>query len=91
MESDARGQLGGIPEVIEDGINGLLVEPDNPKKLASAIDKLISNRGRMKEMGEKGIEIYMERFTLVRMMDEIEAIYEEISGQKKGQRHRGTK
>ncbi len=51
--------ISGIPELIEDGANGLLVEPDNPALLADAIGKLACDpelRARFGEDGRKRVE-----------------------------------
>lgn len=44
---------GGIPEVIEDGESGLLVEPGDPEALASAIDQLLANPRETARMGAR--------------------------------------
>jgi glycosyltransferase involved in cell wall biosynthesis len=49
-------KVGAIPEVVEDGVTGLLVTPDDPEALASAINSLLSDPGGMKQMGAKGRE-----------------------------------
>lgn len=54
---------GGIPDIIEDGINGLLVEKNNPADLASAIKKLIVDSSLRAQMGQAGHRKYEERFT----------------------------
>ncbi|MHA1381472.1 MAG: glycosyltransferase family 4 protein [Candidatus Helarchaeota archaeon] len=43
-------KVGSIPEIVEDGINGLLVEPKNEKVLANAIVRLISDDSLVKKM-----------------------------------------
>jgi glycosyltransferase involved in cell wall biosynthesis len=43
-------RVGGIPEVIEDGVHGLLVEPDNPRMLAIAMEKLLTNQSLRRGM-----------------------------------------
>jgi glycosyltransferase involved in cell wall biosynthesis len=48
--------VGGIPEIVEDGVNGLLIEPGNLKQIEEAIDKLIEGKELRKSMGEKGKE-----------------------------------
>jgi glycosyltransferase involved in cell wall biosynthesis len=45
---------GGIPEVVDDGITGILVEPQNPAALAVAIIDMIGGRYNLKEMGTAG-------------------------------------
>jgi len=47
-------KVGGVPEVVKDGITGILVEPCNPEQLATAIIELIENPERRKEMGKDG-------------------------------------
>ena len=47
-------KVGGIPEIIEDGINGILVEPGNVDNLVNAIKKLHSNNNLVIEMGKNG-------------------------------------
>lgn len=43
--------VGGIPSVIQHNFNGLLVEPKNIEKLAKAIESILSNKKKAKEMG----------------------------------------
>jgi glycosyltransferase involved in cell wall biosynthesis len=44
-------KTGGSPEIIDDKINGFLVEPDDPEKLASALDYYLSNKEKFAELG----------------------------------------
>ena len=54
---------GAIPEVVEDGVTGVLVPPDDPKTLANAILSLLSDGPRLQAMGRAGVERVRERFT----------------------------
>jgi glycosyltransferase involved in cell wall biosynthesis len=49
--------VGGVKEVVRDGVNGILVEPNAPDALAEALEELIKNKERRKQMGQAGIAI----------------------------------
>lgn len=48
--------LGGIPDIVEDGITGILVEPGNPSSLSSALRSLLSNDDLRLGMGQRAGE-----------------------------------
>jgi glycosyltransferase involved in cell wall biosynthesis len=54
---------GAIPEVVEDGVTGVLVPPDEPEALAEAINSLLSDRETRAAMGMKGRERVEKHFT----------------------------
>ena len=56
-------QVGGIPEVLDNGNNGWLVPPDNPKALANAIQTALSNPDLCAEKTKNG-HIFVEQFNL---------------------------
>jgi alpha-maltose-1-phosphate synthase len=47
-------RTGGIPEVVADGVTGLLVEPDDPPALAEALNALVRDPERARAMGRAG-------------------------------------
>lgn len=55
-------RIGGIPEVVEDGITGLLIEPGNVVQLKSALKKLIDEPDIRKSMGQAGQKYIMENY-----------------------------
>ncbi len=67
-------EVGGIPELIRNGDNGLLVPPADAKALARAIEDLIDDTEVAERMGRRGREIVQERFTLERKIGETEKL-----------------
>jgi len=72
-------RLGGIPEVIEEDVNGLLFAPGNSEELAAAIEKLIAAPAIREKMGRMGRGIYEEKFTAEKMITNIESLYDELT------------
>lgn len=56
--------VGSIPEIIDNGKNGILVTPKDIPALAEAINKLAGDPNLIKSMGKNGREIYKNRFNL---------------------------
>jgi hypothetical protein len=54
---------GGIPEVVENGVTGILVEPGDAGALAGAVLELIRDRGRRDSMGRAGLDRWRQRFS----------------------------
>ena len=69
-------RIGGIPEVIADGENGLLVPPGNTEALTHAMMRMVRDQDSRIRMGRRGREIYEEKFSLTGMIRKIEAVYE---------------
>jgi glycosyltransferase involved in cell wall biosynthesis len=69
--------VGGIPEMIEDGVTGLLVEHDNPVALAAAIVRLLKDRSYAAAIARAGHDLVHERFCIELMVKAIEQIYDE--------------
>jgi glycosyltransferase involved in cell wall biosynthesis len=68
-------RVGGIPEVVADGVNGLLIQPRDSDAIAKAVRRLLDDRVAMKEMGERGRKAAVEAHTTDIMLDRIEAVY----------------
>jgi glycosyltransferase involved in cell wall biosynthesis len=56
-------RTGALPEIIDDGKTGLLVESDNVAALAEAIVRLLGNRAERERMGRAARQAILERFT----------------------------
>jgi glycosyltransferase involved in cell wall biosynthesis len=68
--------VGGIPEMIEDGVTGLLVEHDNPVALAAAIVRLLLDPAEAERIARAGHDLVHERFCVELMVKAIEEIYD---------------
>jgi L-malate glycosyltransferase len=67
-------KAGGIPELVQNGDNGLLVEPADPAALARAIQYLVDNPEISRNMGLRGRARMEEQFTLERKILETEQL-----------------
>ncbi len=54
---------GGLPEIVENGINGIIVEAKNPIELANALEILVINKKLMSEMGKNHFKIVKDKFS----------------------------
>jgi len=57
-------RVSGIPELVEDGVTGLLVEPEAPEPLARALEALITDPDRRDRLGRAGLRRVTEHFAL---------------------------
>ena len=71
-------RVGGVVDLIEDGVNGLLVPPENPSQLASACLEILCDGERAKKMGREGRR-RSSQFELSRLIKDIEVLYEELA------------
>jgi glycosyltransferase involved in cell wall biosynthesis len=70
--------VGGIPEIIQDGTTGILVPPENPKALADKIDELINNPALRSRLGNAARKHVEENFTLKEMVEKTKKIYKKL-------------
>jgi len=70
--------VGGNAEAIIDGVNGLLIPPDDPNALFAAIIRLLSDPTQAKAMGSAGNAFAAEFFTTDAMMKSIVNIYDKL-------------
>ncbi len=69
---------GGIPEVVEDGMTGLLVDERQPEQLAQALGTLLADSGRRTTMGAAGRARVLAHFDLTRQTRLLEDLYAEL-------------
>lgn len=73
---------GGIPNIIEDGITGYLVEKNNAAALAEKIELLIKNPQQQKEMGCKGRQRFLNYFTEQHFEKRMADIFKKITNEE---------
>jgi glycosyltransferase involved in cell wall biosynthesis len=73
-------EAGGIPEVVDHGVTGLLVPPRDHAAMAEAIIALISDKERRQQMGEAGFARVNDTFTVERMIAGTAAVYARVAG-----------
>jgi glycosyltransferase involved in cell wall biosynthesis len=70
--------VGGIPDLIDDGVHGVLVQPGDPIELAGAVDELLGDRARARAMGARARERRRREFDLDAMVGNLEGLYTEL-------------
>jgi glycosyltransferase involved in cell wall biosynthesis len=70
---------GGLPEIVEDGVTGLLVPPRDGDALARSIVSMLRDRDRRERMGASGLARVRERFTVERMVIETAGVYARVA------------
>jgi len=74
--------IGGLPSVIDDGINGLLIPPGNTDQLVQKILYLLDNKDFSQRLAENARKKAVEKFSLKRMVDETAELFELAIAQK---------
>jgi glycosyltransferase involved in cell wall biosynthesis len=69
--------VGGIPEMIQDGMNGLLVPAHDPPALAAAIVRLLTDHPLADMIGRAGHDTVHDRFCIQLMVNAVQALYDE--------------
>ena len=70
LEANACGKpvigtnVGGIPDVIKDGNNGFLIEPNNPRELQKTIEKIINDKNYYNFLSKNSIKHIKENFDI---------------------------
>ena len=85
LEASAAGvpvvaaRAGGIPEAVHDGVNGLLVPPDDAAALAEAVLRLAGDAGLRAALGAGGRRLMAEAFSVERMVEGNLSVYRELA------------
>lgn len=71
-------RVGGVPELIDHGVHGLLVDPRAVDQLADGIARLLADTDARRKMGEQGRERQKREFDIDVTVRRLEALYEEL-------------
>jgi glycosyltransferase involved in cell wall biosynthesis len=71
---------GGMPEAVEDGVNGLLVPAGSVEALGDALHRLLGDESLRRSMGERGREKMRREFSVDQMVMGNLAVYRELTG-----------
>jgi N-acetyl-alpha-D-glucosaminyl L-malate synthase BshA len=71
-------RVGGLPEVVTDGVDGFLVEPRNVDEMARRAVEILSDEDRRRQMGARARETARTRFSAARIIPQYEDLYREL-------------
>jgi glycosyltransferase involved in cell wall biosynthesis len=78
-------RVGGVPDVVEDGVTGLLVSPGDPAALAESLLMLARSPDTVRAMGRRARAGVSERYGVGRLIDDIETLYTEGLDELRGE------
>jgi glycosyltransferase involved in cell wall biosynthesis len=70
--------VGGNPELIEDGVSGLLVPPRDPAALAEAMSRLLRDPELAANLGQIGKRKITGMFSMAQSIGQVEALYQRL-------------
>jgi glycosyltransferase involved in cell wall biosynthesis len=72
-------RVGGLPEVVQDGVTGFLVPPGDVNALRERLDQLLRDPALAHRLGQNARELILERFTWTRVADRCLTAYQDLS------------
>ncbi len=70
--------VGGIPDMIEHGVNGLLISPGKPEEIAESILRLVDDPFLRRSLGKTAHEVFRKRYSTSSAIREIARIYKKL-------------
>jgi L-malate glycosyltransferase len=68
--------VGGLPEVVTDGVTGFLHPPDHVSQMADSAIRILSDPALHARMAAEGVRLARQRFSANRIVPQYEALYE---------------
>jgi glycosyltransferase involved in cell wall biosynthesis len=75
-------RVGGVPDVVRDGEDGFLVSPGAVEELADRLERLAADEDLRRRMGETGRERVLPRYSVGRLVDDVDALYRSLLARK---------
>jgi glycosyltransferase involved in cell wall biosynthesis len=70
--------VGGVPDVIEDGVSGLLVPPKDPGAMANAILRLLRDDALRRSLGERARLAVYPKYDVSRLIGDMKDLYSKL-------------
>jgi len=71
-------RVGGVPDVVSDGVDGLLCDPGDVSGLATALGQLAASTALRSRFGEAGQARIVPRYSVDRLVDDVDALYRDL-------------
>jgi glycosyltransferase involved in cell wall biosynthesis len=71
-------RVGGVPDVIRDGVDGYLVPVGDAATLGARLAELASDPAKREAMGREGRSRVVERYAVSRLVDDVDRLYREL-------------
>ena len=71
-------RVGGVPDVVDDGVDGFLVDPGDPEQLAVRLAELARDPALRERMGEAGRRLVPGRYAVTRLVDDMDRLYRSL-------------
>ena len=75
-------RVGGVPDVVRDGVDGFLVEPGDVDAAAARLAELAADPALRSRLGESGRARVLERYSVERLVDDVDRLYRSLLASK---------
>jgi glycosyltransferase involved in cell wall biosynthesis len=75
--------VGGVADIIEDGVTGYVVPRDDVSAFADAVTRLVNDEVLRQSMGQQGREAVIQRFSYQRLVRDMDGYYRKLLDKKR--------
>ena len=76
--------VGGIPEIVTSGVNGVLIPPEDPAVLAKAMVQVLGDPETARRLGEAGRRLVEQEYSVEKMAEKVYRVYQQVYERKQG-------